>query len=231
MIITFATSKGGAGKSTACLCLAGVMSAHQKKVHIIDLDETGTTSRWFKTGQRAGANPALITVDKCSPDDIKDVLEGLQGSSEPPNFILMDIAGAYEKAMLQAMNRSNLVIIPAQASEPDIYEAQRVRKDLGEVNEYRSHAVPYRLLVTVFKPLDTPIQKHAIGQITELGFERFDTVMTDRSPYKEIFVTGGIPHNDTTGRQSVAKAKAELEDLYTEVIAALKLQPIKEAAL
>lgn len=231
MIITFATSKGGAGKSTACIGLSGVMAAHQYKVHIIDLDETGTTTRWFSTGERAGCNPENITVQQCVPDDLRDLLKRLKDISDAPDIIMVDIAGAYEKAMLQAMNRSDLVIIPAQASEPDIFEAQRVRRDLGDLNEERSKPVPYRLLVTVFKSLDTPIQKHAITQIGELAFERFQTVMTDRSPYKEIFVTGGVPHNDKTGRQSVAKAKAELEDLYQEICALLKLQPKAEAKL
>ena len=47
MIITLASSKGGVGKSTITGCLAGVWAADGDTVHIIDLDNNRTVSRWF----------------------------------------------------------------------------------------------------------------------------------------------------------------------------------------
>ena len=47
MIITLASSKGGVGKSTITGCLAGVWAADGDKVHIVDLDNNRTVSRWF----------------------------------------------------------------------------------------------------------------------------------------------------------------------------------------
>ena len=38
MILTFASSKGGVGKSTTCACLAGAFAKAGENVHIIDLD-------------------------------------------------------------------------------------------------------------------------------------------------------------------------------------------------
>ena len=46
-IITCASSKGGVGKSTTCVCLAGAFAKAGDTVHIIDLDSNGTVSRWL----------------------------------------------------------------------------------------------------------------------------------------------------------------------------------------
>jgi cellulose biosynthesis protein BcsQ len=47
MIITFASSKGGVGKSTSCVALAGAYARAGQRVHIIDLDGNKTASRWL----------------------------------------------------------------------------------------------------------------------------------------------------------------------------------------
>ncbi len=52
MIITLASSKGGVGKSTITGCLAGVWAADGDKVHIVDLDNNRTVSRWFADAER-----------------------------------------------------------------------------------------------------------------------------------------------------------------------------------
>ena len=122
MIITFASSKGGVGKSTSCVALAGAYARAGQRVHIIDLDGNKTAARWL--GDDA-LRPANISI---SVPDPQLLTEHLQEAARlfTPDLILIDIAGAYEQALTIAIARAHLTIIPASTTEADIFEAARV---------------------------------------------------------------------------------------------------------
>src|SRR4051812_45526968 len=52
-IIAFASPKGGAGKSTTCLSIAGALAANGQPVHIIDCDPSETLYRWYTANESA----------------------------------------------------------------------------------------------------------------------------------------------------------------------------------
>lgn len=226
-IITIASSKGGVGKSTACIALAGAFIARKASVHIIDLDENRTVLRWFT--QHCVSLPGLSVV-QVAPTDILSHLKDLLSDRHKPDYVLIDVAGVYEKALLQAMARSNLVIVPAQPSEPDIHEAMKVIKDLADLNESFNGAIPYRLLLNLVEPLDPHYQRYTIDEVTRLKIQRFETLMHKRAPYREMFLSGKTPHQEGQGRASVAKAVAEVDSILDEIEAVLAQQTKQKAA-
>jgi chromosome partitioning protein len=48
-IITFASSKGGVGKSTACAAVAAALAKRGCAIAVIDVDQNQTLHRWFST--------------------------------------------------------------------------------------------------------------------------------------------------------------------------------------
>lgn len=226
-IITIASSKGGVGKSTACIAIAGALVARGASVHIVDLDENRTVLRWFS--QHCVTLPGLSVV-QVAPSDILAHLKEVVVDARPPAYILIDVAGVYEKALLQAMARSNLVIVPAQPSEPDIHEAMKVIKDLKDLNESFAGAIPYRLLLNLVEPLDPHYQRYTLNEVARLGLQRFETLMHKRAPYREMFLSGKTPHQDGQGRVSVAKAVAEIDCLVGEIEQVLAGKSERKAA-
>ncbi|MFX8059775.1 hypothetical protein ABTK63_20970, partial [Acinetobacter baumannii] len=79
--------------------------------------------------------------------------EALQGGTV--DHVLIDLAGAREATMLKAIARSQLVIIPAQASEPDLREALVIVSDIRDVGEEKGAQIPYRVLLTKMHPFRT----------------------------------------------------------------------------
>ena len=61
--ISFASPKGGVGKSTTCIAVTGALLAAGHKVRIIDFDQTETIWRWYSTSPIAQGIPNL-TVEK-----------------------------------------------------------------------------------------------------------------------------------------------------------------------
>lgn len=116
LIITFASSKGGVGKSTACASLAGALLNEGRRVHIVDLDGNRTLTRWLGPLSKDIKRLTLATPDSAA---LTEHLEA-QGRGGTPDAILIDVAGAYERAITVAMARAHLTIIPAAPTEADL---------------------------------------------------------------------------------------------------------------
>ena len=55
MILTFASSKGGVGKSTTCAALASALALEGARVSLLDLDQNRTLDRWAKKAPIEGS--------------------------------------------------------------------------------------------------------------------------------------------------------------------------------
>lgn len=142
MIITFASSKGGVGKSTSCASLAGCYAHSGQRVHVIDLDGNRCVSRWLADEK---TRPVNLTV---SAPDTQILTEHLQETARhyAPDTILIDIAGSYEQALTIAIARAHLTIIPASTSEAEIFEAARVARHIQTIFAAFGKIPLYRLL-------------------------------------------------------------------------------------
>lgn len=212
-IITFASSKGGAGKSTSCACLAGALVARKQSVHIVDLDSNGTISRWL--GRSDDTNP--VHVSSPNPAALTEHLEKVT-TSQSPDFILIDVAGSYERAITVAMARAHLTIIPAAPSEADLFEATRVANHLQQVFGAFNREPLYRLLLTQVQALASHAQIHAIREIERLYIPRFQAVLFHRAAYQEIGLSGCPPHLSDTSRPTVTKAIVEIDAWLDETM-------------
>jgi chromosome partitioning protein len=213
MIITFASSKGGVGKSTSCVALAGAYARAGQRVHIIDLDGNKTATRWL--GDDA-LRPANITI---SAPDPQLLTEHLQECARhfAPDMILIDIAGAYEQALTIAIARAHLTIIPASTTEADIFEAARVARHIQSIFAAFGKIPLYRVLATRVAPLVTHAQAHGFKQITRLKLPLMKSLIAARAAYEEIGLSGLPPHYADPGRPTTAKAIAELDQLRSEI--------------
>jgi chromosome partitioning protein len=213
MIITLASSKGGVGKSTTAASLAGALAFAGRRVHIIDLDNNHTVSRWL--GHSASPFPRL-TVSAADPQDLTEHL-GHVAEAHRPDVTLIDIAGTYERALTVAIARAHLTIIPAAPSEADLFEAARVARHIRSVFQAFGREPLYRLLLTRVQPLASHAQVHACNEIVRLKLPVLKTAIAHRAAYMEIGLSGIAPHFADRKRPTVEKAVAELDALVDEI--------------
>src|SRR5262245_54906051 len=105
MIVCFASTKGGVGKSTVCAAIGARLAQRGEQVLILDLDYNRTLDRWRK------AKMTGLTVRAVERDRFTTVL---REATAVFDHILIDLAGAREATVLKAIARSDLVVIPAQ---------------------------------------------------------------------------------------------------------------------
>jgi len=108
-VIAAANSKGGCGKSTTILILAGEYAAQGCRVHIIDADPKKRLVRWAQ----AGVKPDRITVSEANVGSMRDEIEKARTRAE---VVLIDVEGTANAALTLAVAYANLVIVPATIS-------------------------------------------------------------------------------------------------------------------
>jgi chromosome partitioning protein len=207
MILTFASSKGGVGKSTTCAAIASALAFDGARVLVIDLDQNKTLDRWAGKAPIAG-----LTVQAISPDEFGDFFR----KAEMPgtyDHICIDLPGTREVTMFKALARSDLVIIPAQASEPDLREAIVVVKDIRDVSETAKRPIPYRLLLTKVYPLRTRVTDFAYAELARKGLPLFRTALVERSAYREMFLNGQPPTMTEPGKGAGLEVINLLEEI------------------
>ncbi len=209
MILSFASSKGGVGKSTTCTAIAAKLAQDGGTVLVLDLDQNQTVARWALKAAMPG-----LEVRAVAPDTFTAVFRDKASAFD---HVLIDLAGTREATALKAMARSDLVIIPAQASEPDLREALVIIDDIADVIEAGAAGLQYRLLLTKLFPLPTRVTMFAHREIARHAMARFDTGLVERAQYREMFLTGKAP----TIAEPKGKAAREITGLIEEIEAIL----------
>ena len=207
MIVSFASSKGGVGKSTICAAIGARLASRGEEALILDLDQNRTVERWGRRAKIKG-----LTIRAIERDSFTTVIReaAVAGTYD---HILIDLAGAREATVLKAIARSDLVVVPAQASEPDLREALVVVSDIKDVAEEKGAPIPYRLLLTKMPSLRTRVTDFAYQELARNSLPIFRTVMVERVAYREMFLTG-IPPIPTSGAGlEVAAITTEIEDI------------------
>lgn len=108
--ISFASSKGGAGKSTSAVLLATEVASRGTSVAIIDADPNQPVSRWSR---KPGCPEKLTVVSAVTEETLLDAIDA---AAQEATFVVIDLEGTASLMVAQAMSRADLVIIPTKGS-------------------------------------------------------------------------------------------------------------------
>ena len=224
-IIAFASPKGGVGKSTLCACLAGALAHRDNPVRILDLDQNRTLYQW---AQRFPDQLRGIQVEAVEEGAFFDRVRELYAQST--GFILIDVAGMLANTTIVAATLAHLTITPAKLSAPDIIEAVKLNREIRLLGDKIGKPINHRLLLNEVSPLWPTYQRAALQDVERSGLMRFETIVHERAPFAEVFLTGQPPHFADRTREPIIKAVAQLDALVDEVLAALEIPTIQQEA-
>jgi chromosome partitioning protein len=223
--ISFASSKGGAGKSTSAVVLATELAERGATITVIDGDPNQPVSRWSR---KPGRPETLAVIGGVTEETLLDTIDE---AARKTTFVIVDLEGSANLMVAQAMSRADLVIIPTKGSELDAIEAIKVIKFVGRQERAYHRPIPYAVLITQTNPVVRSRTLKSLEQdLFQQGIPMFGTALNDRDAFRAIFsFGGGLSSLDTTVVGGVPAARTNAREFTAEVITKLK-QPHQSTA-
>lgn len=227
-VITFANTKGGAGKTTAVLLLATELERMGFRVTVLDADPQYWISRWR---QNSGDRTAVKVIPYVTATSLE---KHIQESRAEADYVLVDLPGARTPLLAKAIGYSNHVLIPIQGCSMDAQGGAHVIELMQYLAEKGDIHIPYSVVLT---RVNSMVTTRALQTVKALLAERnvhvMDTPIIERSAFRDVFDCGGTLHTLASGRVSnLEKARENARAFADEVLMheALRCRRLRQIA-
>lgn len=211
-VITFASSKGGAGKTTSAIVLATTLSKRYKVV-LIDADPAHRLMSWAEKGKLPERMKVLSSKGE---HYIHDEIDRAQ---QVADFVVVDLEGAATRLNAYIMGESDLVIIPMGDEQPDAEGAIETLAQLQLEARALRREIPVRILFCRTQAaVKSRLAKSLNAQVRE-KIGSFTTELNNRTAFSSLHNIGGTLYQmnpvEVTGvNKAIANAELFAEELH-----------------
>lgn len=187
-IISFANTKGGAGRTTVALILATELAQRGHRVTVFDADPLQWASRWHRlTGPVAN----LHFVSNINENTIEEQVKSIRKAA---GYVIIDLPGGLTSLLAKAIGLSDYVIIPAQGCAMDALGGAQVIELLQSLAADCNIKIPYAVALTRVNSIITTRALLAVkAMLAERQVTMLDTPLVERAAYRDMFNSGGTP--------------------------------------
>lgn len=193
--------KGGAGKTTACINIAGVLSKDgTKNVGIHDIDQQGSLASWFnRRVKNTGENKAPYYV-KLDHTNLQQSISKAEKAGF--DYLVIDTKPEAAENFLDLINVADLVVISTKASTSDLEAIT------DSIKAVRAAGKPF-----TFNISETP--RNSVDLVDAMRFlSNFGPIMTVTRPvqaFRRMFTQGETIHEHAPD----SKATMDVNDIKT----------------
>ena len=208
-VITLATSKGGAGKSTLARSLAAHWFALGHRPALVDADPQRSLANRYDPNGRLGGVPVVTEPE----ERVSDVIEELRATHAP---VIVDTAGFRNRTTIGALVATDLAIIPLKPAVEDVDAAIATFDLIEEINqtdEREGRPIKVAMVLTMTQR-GTVIARHVRLQLSSAGYPLIKAEMPNRVAYPEAGIEGLSP---TTVDPDGAAAR-DIADIIHEIM-------------
>jgi len=206
-IIAVVNQKGGSGKSTLSMLLAGALAEQGKQVLVADADPQNTSLRWATAGKGFPAD-----VEDVSGDEGK-LHKHLKKRRYDYDFIVIDSPpSAMAPVTHSALKIANLALVPVIPSPLDLWASLRIRDAIHAASE-KNAFLEARLVVNQAQP-NTVLGREVLAMLPEFGIPMLAAQLRQRTAYRQCAALG-TTLNALGSRAAIAGM--ELDALRREV--------------
>jgi chromosome partitioning protein len=204
MIIAIVNQKGGVGKTTLAVNLAGAFSERFPAICLIDTDPQGSVLQW----RAISKSPRFEVKHHPKPFTKREIskLTAKYGN------LIIDTPPSLSGITQNAMKVSDLAIVPVAPSPLDIWSTKETVSLIDRIR-MRNPRLQVRLLVYRKIP-GTRIGKEAHGAMKKYALDVYDTEISQRIAFVDAMNSGDAVIHFAPS----SKAAREVEALATEVL-------------
>ncbi|MBD2078354.1 ParA family partition ATPase [Leptolyngbya sp. FACHB-17] len=215
-IIAVVNQKGGSGKTTVTMQLAGTIARRGYKVLVVDADPQGTATRWAATADDELPFPAsVIGLSAANAKVHREVKKFVENY----DCIFIDCPPAADSPIPQsALLIADLALVPIIPSPLDMWAAVGIRQviqNVGDIND----SLQARLVLNQCQP-KTTLTQESLEILSEFGIELAKSQIHHRQVYRQSAVFGQTVQDMTS---KAAAAIQEIDQLADEVAVLIQL--------
>lgn len=214
-IITICNQKGGSGKTTLSMQLAGTLARRRKKVLVVDADPQGTATRWAASADDERPFPAsvigLSVANEKVHREVKKFVENY-------DYILIDCPPAADSPVPQsALLIADLALVPIIPSPLDLWASVGIRTVIENVADIND-TLKARLVVNQCQP-KTNLARETLEVLPEFGIKVCKNYLRQRTAYRQSAVFGQTVQDFGSKANDAIR---EIEALTDEILSILK---------
>ena len=185
-VITFASPKGGVGKTTAALLLATELAVKGFKVTVLDADP----EKWIVDWSKLPDKPENLEVVSDLTEDT--IIEAIEEAQQHSQFVIIDLEGTASTMVVYAVSRSDFVLVPIQASTLDGKAAAKIVRFIRKQEKAFNTDIPFSVFLTRTKAaIKTRMQGQIQEQLKEARIPLMEVQLLEREAFRQLFSFGG----------------------------------------
>jgi chromosome partitioning protein len=214
-VIAVVNQKGGAGKTTISMNVAGSLAKRGHKVLVVDADPQGTATRWAASAEDDKLFPASVVGLSAATTKVHREVKKFLDDYE---WIVIDCPPAADSPVPQsALLIADLAVVPLIPSPLDMWAAVGIREAILNVSSI-NEALQARLVFNQYQQ-NTSLAKEALEILSEFGIELCDTRIGSRQVYRQSAVFGHTVHDFGS---KAKEAIEEIESLTDELLSVIE---------
>lgn len=215
-IISVANQKGGVGKSTLAMLLAGVYAHRGWKVLVVDADPQATATRWASAAPEDEPFPATVSGLAAAGEKIHREVRKYVGDYD---IIFIDCPPAVESPVpLSSFMIADLVLVPVLPSPADVWATRAIEALIERAQDF-NESLQARIVPNRVK--DTTIARESMKFLrNNFKIQCTRSMLGDRTAYQQSVAMGSIV--------KASRAAGEVEVLADEILDLLGLRHGRE---
>jgi chromosome partitioning protein len=218
-VITIASPKGGAGKSTTSVILGTELAHAGARVALLDCDPNRSITLW------AGRAPLPSNISVLSDVGESEIVRAIRHQDADGSVVIVDLEGVASRLVSRAISQADLVLIPMRATTLDATIGVRALALIAEeeeaLNRSIRHAVVFTMTRAIKSKQHTAIEISLMGQ----GVDVIQPPLMERAAFSALFEFGGdLRTMPVQGRMDSAteNAAAFAQEVYKRLVEASK---------
>lgn len=210
-IITVANQKGGSGKTSVSMVLAGSLAQRGHKVLVVDADPQGTATQWAGSAAEGKPFPATVIGLASAKGKLHQMIKPMVDDYA---YIVIDCPpSAEEQASQSALLISDVCLLPLQPTPADMWATVGILKLVEKAQvlnpELKAFGVANRVTAS-------SLGKQVLGVMAENNIDLLEAKLGNRTSFQEATINGSTPQRMGASHKVAA---AEVEALVSELLA------------
>lgn len=219
-IFAVANPKGGSGKTTVAIILAGEFAKHGYSAAIVDADPQGSSYQWHASSVARGVSPQGVDLVR-APDE--RALIAAVDKLQSYDVVVIDTPGYYGDVLVQAALQADLVVLPCKVHTFDASQVVRTIRSLEQ--HATASGLPmsqHRVLFNEYDSLDrnTRPLREVVAYLDAERVPVCSNALYRRVTFRTMTSGHGTLYQMSDKDESVRKARYNADQVVRELLAA-----------